>query len=75
MLLTSILAILPGMPIIVAYGGTLSNTTAFAPIIAPSPILIGPITTAPAPINTLSPIIGALPSQIPSVHLLPIVTF
>ena len=52
--------ILPGIPTIVALSITSFNTTAFAPILTLSPILIFPRIFAPHPIITLFPIVGCL---------------
>ena len=41
-----------GMPTAVAFSGTSFTTTAFEPILAFLPMVIGPNTLAPAPITT-----------------------
>ena len=55
----------------VAPAGTSSITTALAPIRARSPTVIGPITCAPDPIMTLSPIVGWRLPPLPLVGLVP----
>jgi len=62
-----------GTPIAIQLWGTSTNTTAFAPIIALSPIFISPNTQAPAQTVILSPKHGALGDL--TISLLPIVTF
>jgi hypothetical protein len=46
------------MPTTVVSAGTESTTTAFEPMRALSPTVIGPSTLAPAPMMTLSPTVG-----------------
>ena len=45
-----------GTPTTVAYAGTLSINTDFAPILDPCPTTTGPSMLAPAPMRTPSPI-------------------
>ena len=47
-------------PTAVAFGGTSLRTTELLPILALSPIFIGPRTFAPAPIRTPFPTVGCL---------------
>ena len=49
-----------GIPITVVFDGTFLVTTEFAPIFELFPTVIGPKTFAPAPIITLSSIVGCL---------------
>ena len=53
-----------GTPTAIELPGTSHKTTALAPIITLSPIVMGPSSFAPAPISTLFPIIGADRSSI-----------
>ncbi len=48
----------PGLPTTVEFGGTSWMTTLLAPILAPWPIVIGPSSSAPEPIVTLSCTVG-----------------
>src|SRR5205814_708888 len=50
--------IFAGTPAAVAWAGTSSSTTAFAPMRAPSPIVTGPMTLAPAPMKMSFPSCG-----------------
>ena len=72
--ITFLLLITAGTPTAIAFSGTSSKTTAFAPIIELSPTLISPKITAPAPIITLFPIRGGNPGCLFSAHLHPSVT-
>jgi hypothetical protein len=63
---------LAGQPAIVIFGSKKDLlTNELAPIAMPSAIVIGPLITAPAPINTLFPICG---QSLGAFHPLPIVT-
>src|ERR1700733_6801509 len=45
-----------GAPATIVFGGTTPPTTEFAPIIAPPPIVAGPMITELSPTHTFSPI-------------------
>ncbi|MNI65416.1 hypothetical protein D3C73_1209250 [compost metagenome] len=61
-----------GDPKAIELGGKLFVTTELTPITQLSPIFTGPIMHTPAPISTLSPIIGDNVS-VPSIILFPMV--
>lgn len=63
-------ACLAGTPVAVSPGGTSSNTTAPAPMLAPTPTSIGPISFAPVPMLAPSRTVG--PITLPAFR--PIVT-
>ena len=45
-----------GIPVTTEFGGTSFTTSALAPTLVPSPMVIGPMILAPAPSRTLLPI-------------------